>query len=185
MNEDMPAEQIPENLLETLEKEKTEEMQQWDTGQNDLASGSVQQEEEDMEQQGKEQNLEEKQNTEDEQNVLELLQQEEEMQNHELGETGKRHRDKKTVQQQTGERELQQVPVHREGQQEEKKNRDEEELHQTKVSWTREEVQQTNLEQLTKVKWQQAEMTSKEWQDSGHTLEQNQNRQVLLRLKGV
>lgn len=180
----MPEAQIPEDVLETQEKQKTGEMQQWDTGQNELAPGSVQQREEDMEQQEEEQHKEEKQNTEDEQNVLELLQRVEQMQTHEVGETEER-RDHKMVQQQTEERELQQVPVHSEGEQAEKKNRGEEELHQTKVSWTREEAPQTNLEQLTKVEWQQAEMQSKEWQDSGHKLEQNQNHQVLFRLKGV
>lgn len=186
MSGDMPEAQIPEDVLETQGKQ-TEEMQQWDTGQKELASGSVQQEEDDVEQQTEEQHKEEKQNTEDGQNVLELLQQEEKMQTHETGETEERRQDQKTVRQQTEESERQQVPVHREGEQAEKKNQDEEELHQTKVSWTREEVQQTNLEQLTKVEWQQAEMQSKEWQDSGHTLEQNQNQnhQVLFRLKGV
>lgn len=186
MSENMPEVQIPEDVLETQEKQMTGEMQQWDTGQNELASGSVQQEEEDTEQQAEEPHKEEKQHTEDEQNVLELLQQEEEMQTHEVGETEEQNRrDQKTMQQQTEERELQQVPVHREGEHAETKNQDEEEPHQAKVSWTREEVQQTNLEQLTKVEWQQAEMQSKKWQDSGHTLEQNQNHQVLFRLKGV
>lgn len=182
MSEDMPESQIPEDVLETEEKqEKTGEMQQWDTGQNEI----VQQEEEDMEQQADEQHKEEKQNTEDEQNVLKLLQQEEDMQTHEIGETEERRRDQKTVQQQNEERELQQVPAPREGEQAEKKNQDVEELHQTTVSWTREDVQQTDLKQQTKVEWQQAEMQSKEWQDSGHTLEQNPNHQVLFRLKGV
>lgn len=179
MSEDIPEAQIPDDVLETEEKQKTGEMQQWDTGQNE----SVQQEEEDMERQAEEPHKEEKQNTEDEQNVLELLQQEEEAQTLEVGEAEERRRDQKTVQQQAEERELQQVPAPREGEQAEKKNQDQEELHQAKVSWTREE--QTNLEQLAKVEWQQAEMQSKEWQDSGHTLERNPNHQVLFRLKGV
>lgn len=179
MSEDMPEAQIPEDLLETQEKQETGEIQQWDTGQNDMASGSVQQKEEDLEQKAEEQRKEKTHNTEDQQNVLEQLHQE-------VGETEERQRDQKTVQQQqTEERGLQQVSVHREGEQAEKKNQDGEELHQTKMSWTREEEQQTNLEQLTKVVGQQKEMERKEWQDTVHTLEQNQNHQVLFRLKGV
>lgn len=182
MSEDILEAQIPEDVLETQEMKETGEMQQWDTGQNDLASGGVQQE--DMKQQAEEQHKEENQNTEDVQNVLEMLQQEEEVQTHEVVETEEMQQDLKTVQQQTEEKALQQVPVQR-GEQAGKKNQDQEKLPQTKVSSTREEVQQTHLEQLTKVDWQQAGMQSEEWQNSGQTLEQNQNHQVLFRLKGV
>lgn len=175
MSEDIPEAQIPR---------ETGDMQQWDTGQNDMASGGVQQEEEYMEQQAEEQCKEDSQNTED-QNVLEMLQQEDEVQSHEAGETEELQQDQKTVQQQIDEKELQQVPVQREGEQAEKENQDQEELHLTEMSWTREEVQQTNLEQPTKVDWQNPKMQTEEWQDSRHTLEQNQNHQVLFRLKGV
>lgn len=175
MSEDIPEAQIPR---------ETGEMQQWDTGQTDIASGGVQQEEQYMEQQAEEQHKEDNQNTE-EQNVLEMLQQEEEMQPHEAGGTEELQQDQKTVQQQTGEKERQQVPVQREGEQAEKENQDQEELHLTKVSWTREEVQQTNLEPPPKVDWQKPKMQTEEWQDSRHILEQNQNHQVLFRLKGV
>lgn len=174
MSEDILEAQIPEDVLETQEMKETGEMQQWDTGQNDLASGGVQQE--DKEQQAEEQHKEENQNTEDVQNVLEMLQQEEEAQTREVVETEEMQQDQKM---------LQQVPVRREGEQAGKKNQDPEKLPQTKVSSTREEVQQTHLEQLTKVNWQQAGMQSEEWQNSGQTLEQNQNHQVLFRLKGV
>lgn len=183
MSEDILEAQIPEDVLETQEMKETGEMQQWDTGQNDLASGGVQQE--DMKQQAEEQHKEENQNTEDVQNVLEKLQQEEEAQTHEVVETKEMQQDQKTVQKQTEEKTLQQVPARREGEQAGKKNQDQEKLPQTKVSSTREEVQQTHLEQLTKVDWQQAGMQSEEWQNSGQTLEQNQNHQVLFRLKGV
>ncbi|XP_029702319.1 calcium/calmodulin-dependent 3',5'-cyclic nucleotide phosphodiesterase 1A-like isoform X2 [Takifugu rubripes] len=183
MSEDTLEAQIPEDVLETQEMKETGEMQQWDTGQNDLASGGVQQE--DMKQQAEEQHKEENQNTEDVQNVLEMLQQEEEAQTHEVVETEEMQQDQKTVQQQTEEKVLQQVPVQREDEQAGKTNQDQEKLPQTKVSWTREEVQETHLEQLTKVDWQQAGIQSEEWQNSGQTLEQNQNHQVLFRLKGV
>lgn len=183
MSEDIPEAQIPEDVLETQEMKETGEMQQWDTGQNDLASGGVQQE--DMDQQAEEQQKEGNQNTEDVQKVLEMLQQEEEVQTHEVVATEEMQQEQNTVQQQTDRKALQQVPVRREGEQAGKKNHDQEKLPQTKVSWTREEVQQTHLEQPTKVDWQQAAMQSEEWQNSGHTLEQNQNHQVLFRLKGV
>lgn len=178
MSEDILEAQIPEDVLETQEMKETGEMQQWDTGQNDLASGGVQQE--DMKQQAEEQHKEENQNTEAVQNVLEMLQQEEEAQTHDVVETEEMPQDQKTE-----EKALQQVPVQREGERAGKKNQDQEKLPQTKVSWTREEVQQTHLEQMTKVDWQQAGMQSEEWQNSGQTLEQKQNHQVLFRLKGV
>lgn len=177
MSKDILEAQIPEDVLGTKEMKETVEMQQWDTGQNDLASESVQQE--DMKQQAEEQH-EENQNTEDVQNVLDMLQQEEEARTHEIVETEEMQQDQKTVQQQTGDKMLQQVPVHRDGEQAGKKNQD-----QTKGSWTREEVQETHLEQLTEVDWQQAGMQSEEWQNSGQTVEKNQNHQVLFRLKGV